>query len=500
MSKALTDASVRKLKGEATRREVRDGMAQGLYLVIQPSGAKSWALRFRRPDGSPAKLTLGPVDFSGREPTGELVVGTPLSLAAARALAAEQHRQRKRGIDIAESHRSERQKLSLSKGDDGNFGSLARRFIDEHARPHTRRWNDTARLIGLAYSKELNEPTVISGSLAHRWKARSIASISADDLYRAVDEGCRQGIPGLARRRKGPSNAQGRALAAALSKLFAWALEHRLITSSPALHVYKPPAPQPRDRVLSDHEIFWFWLGCDQLGEPYSSLFKLLFLTGARLNEVARMTTDELTDNGFVWTIPGKRTKNRRSHKLPLSTLAHMIVRDALSNSKGSHWVFTTNSRAPISGWSKLKRRLDKALKGIASEDCEGSSAHLQPWRLHDLRRTAVTKMADLRVAPHIIEAIVNHVSGYRVGVAGVYNHAEHWDEKKSGLERLSRFVGLISSAGGLAAHELFVKENTHGTETFKNAIAGDEAAWSTYVRALKKIESRRSPNTARAA
>ena len=113
MSKALTDASVRKLKGEATRREVRDGMAQGLYLVIQPSGAKSWALRFRRPDGSPAKLTLGPVDFSGREPTGEPVVGTPLSLAAARALAAEQHRQRKRGIDIAESHRSERQKLSL---------------------------------------------------------------------------------------------------------------------------------------------------------------------------------------------------------------------------------------------------------------------------------------------------------------------------------------------------------------------------------------------------
>ena len=82
MPKILTDAAVRKYRGGKTRREIRDGGAQGLFLIVQPSGAKSWALRYRRPNGRPAKLTLGPVDFSGKEPGGEPVVGTPLSLAS----------------------------------------------------------------------------------------------------------------------------------------------------------------------------------------------------------------------------------------------------------------------------------------------------------------------------------------------------------------------------------------------------------------------------------
>ena len=115
MPKILTDAAVRKYRGGKTRREIRDCGAQGLFLIVQPSGAKSWALRYRRPDGRPTKLTLGPVDFSGKEPGGEPVVGTPLSLASARALAAEQHRQRKRGIDVAARHVSEkRQKAKAS--------------------------------------------------------------------------------------------------------------------------------------------------------------------------------------------------------------------------------------------------------------------------------------------------------------------------------------------------------------------------------------------------
>jgi Arm DNA-binding domain len=160
-------AAVRKYRGGKTRREIRDGGVQGLFLIVQPSGAperaptmpkiltdaaKSWALRYRRPDGRPTKLTLGPVDFSGKEPGGEPVIGTPLSLASARALAAEQYRQRKRGIDVAAKHLSEkRQKAQASQHAAANtFAALARRHIDEHARPHTRRWRDTARLLGLA--------------------------------------------------------------------------------------------------------------------------------------------------------------------------------------------------------------------------------------------------------------------------------------------------------------------------------------------------------------
>src|SRR5262245_22347581 len=104
MSTPLTAAAVRRLKATAVRREVPDGRIGGLYCVIQPSGHKSWALRFRRPDGTKAKLTLGVADLSGRELQGAPVLGQPLTLAAARALAADIHRQRALGSDVIAEH------------------------------------------------------------------------------------------------------------------------------------------------------------------------------------------------------------------------------------------------------------------------------------------------------------------------------------------------------------------------------------------------------------
>ena len=88
LATVLADAAVRKYRPAKERREIRDGLAQGLYLVIQPSGSRSWAMRFRRPDGSPGKLTLGSVDLSGKEAQGEPVLGAPLTLTAARASSA----------------------------------------------------------------------------------------------------------------------------------------------------------------------------------------------------------------------------------------------------------------------------------------------------------------------------------------------------------------------------------------------------------------------------
>ena len=126
MTKVLTDAAVRKYRPDKDkRREIPDARAAGLYLQVHPSGAKSWALRFRRPDGRPAKLTLGPVDFSGNEPAEEPIIGTPLTLAAARQLAAEQHRQRKRGIDVAARHIAEKHHKAQSAKE-------GRRRADDH--------------------------------------------------------------------------------------------------------------------------------------------------------------------------------------------------------------------------------------------------------------------------------------------------------------------------------------------------------------------------------
>jgi integrase len=445
MPKVLTHAAVRKYRGGKTRREIRDGGAQGLSLVVQPSGAKSWALRYRRPDGRPAKLTLGPVDFSGKEPSGEPVVGTPLSLASARALAAEQHRQRKRGIDVAAKYLSEkRQKAQASQVAASNtFAALARLHIDEYARPHTRRWRDTARLLGFAYPNHGGEPIMIKGGLADRWRNRGVASLDGGDLYGVIDETRRIGVPGLARRRSGASDTRARAMGAALSKLFSWLVEHRKIGLNPAVGMYKPKAPQPRDRVLSEAEIRWFWQGCDTLGEPFASLLKLLLITGCRRGEVAGMMHDELSEDGTIWTIPGARTKNGRQHLVHLPPLARAII-GAVSRVEGkAGYLFTTTGKSPVSGWSKIKRRLDTAMLALARAE-RGPHAVVGEWRLHDLRRTSATGMAELGIPPHIIEVVLNHISGHKAGVAGIYNRAEHSAERKAALELWAAHVKAL--------------------------------------------------------
>jgi len=447
MPKILTDAAVRKYRGGKTRREIRDGGAQGLFLIVQPSGAKSWALRYRRPDGRPAKLTLGPVDFSGKEePGGEPVIGTPLSLASARALAAEQHRHRKRGIDVAARHVSEkRQKAQASQHAAANtFAALARRHIDEHARPHTRRWRDTARLLGLAYLNDGSEPIMIKGGLADRWHNREVASVNGGDLYGVIDEARRIGIPGLTRRRRnGASDTQARAMGAALSKLFSWLVEHRKIAVNPAIGMYKPKAPPARDRVLNEAEIKWFWQVCVTLSEPFASLLKLLLLTGCRRGEVAGMMHGELSEDGTIWTIPGARTKNGRQHVVYLPSLAREIIAAVPRVGGKAGYLFTTTGKRPVSGWSKIKHRLDTAMLAHARAE-RGANAAVREWRLHDLRRTCATGMAELGIPPHIIEVSLNHVSGHKAGVAGIYNRAEHSAERKAALERWAAHVEAL--------------------------------------------------------
>jgi len=130
-----------------------------LYLVVQPSGHRSFALRFRRPNGKPCKLVLGSFDASGKEPEGGPVLGTPLTLAAARALAAEVHHLRKSGRDVVADHLAakHRQRAEVEEGAANAFGACARQFIDEYAKPETRRWRATARHLGLDYPKDGGE-------------------------------------------------------------------------------------------------------------------------------------------------------------------------------------------------------------------------------------------------------------------------------------------------------------------------------------------------------
>jgi hypothetical protein len=309
LSKIFTAKSVEQFKPHKTRREIHDGGCKGLYLYIQPSGTKSWVLLLARPNGKIGKLHLGSLDLSGKTPKETPKVGTPLTLAGARALAADLYRQREAGKDVIADRKAEKeQQRHQIEEHDNSFATVARQFIDEHARPKTRRWPETARLLGLDYSD--SEPKTIKGGLAERWRKRPIAEITGHDIYNVVDEAKRHGTPGLTRRSDEIKDSRGRAIARTLSKLFGWALQHRRVTANPCTGVYVPPAPKARDRVLTDDEIARFWRATDEINNPFAPVLKLLLLTGARLREVSDMRRTELSQDSQTWNVPGARTKN----------------------------------------------------------------------------------------------------------------------------------------------------------------------------------------------
>ena len=178
-----------------------------------------------------------------------------------------------------------------------------------------------------------------------------------------------------------------------LSKFFAWLLQHRRITSNPCIGVWKPSAPQARERVLTDTEIRLFWQATDDLGAPFGPLLKLLLLTGQRLGEVSGMRRDELHDDG-TWHLPGSRTKNHKHHIVPLPALAHELI-GSVPIIEDCPLVFSTNGLRPVSGWSKTKARLDVVMRVLAKKEimrrgrCMIYVAPPSPaWPVSALRRT----------------------------------------------------------------------------------------------------------------
>jgi integrase len=425
MSK-LTAQSITKLKATESRREIPDSGCPGLYLVIQPSGRKSWALRFRQPNGRPVKLTLGSVDLSLAENDNPPVLGGSLSLAAAHLLAADLKQQRARGHDVAAVAR--RSKLEKQAGVTKTFGDAVVDFVQQHAMPNTRRWKAQARLLGLRAADGLE---VIPGGLADRWRDKPLSEITDDDIHALVDEVREKGVPGLARKSRRATEGMALSMFSTLSTFFKWLLHKRRLKQNPCVALPRPKTPASRDRVLTATEIVAFWSAANELGDPYAPMLKLLLLTGCRLNEVARMRRAELSTDGEIWTIPGNRTKNKRTHVVPLAPRARELIATLPSERE---IVFTTDGRAPVASADRIKKRLDTLMD-------------IPKWRLHDLRRTCATGMAEIGVAPHIVEACLNHVSGAKAGVAGIYNRAVYGAEKKAALELWAAHVKQLTTS-----------------------------------------------------
>jgi integrase len=280
---------------------------------------------------------------------------------------------------------------------------------------------------------------VVDSHLKPKLKSKPMPHIGRGDLQPIID-----GIPAKQR-------GMRRAVFAYASVLFGWAAKRGDIAGNPLAEMVKPEAPKARDRVLSDDELAAVWKASATISDPFASFFRLLILTGQRRSEVASMNWAELDRATATWTIPAGRAKNGVAHIVPLSDLAIAIL-DRLSDTahgdgsdlEPGNWpkagfVLTTTGRTPISGITKAKNALDTAT--TRANDNEA----LPGWRIHDLRRTLATGFQRLGIRFEVTEATLNHVSGAKGGIAGVYQRHDWKEEKRSALDAWARHVEAIS-------------------------------------------------------
>ncbi len=371
-SRSLKASTVDRLKPPtAGQVEVFDKGFPGLALRLSYGGGKSFVF-FYRIGGRQRRMTLGTYPA--------------ISLADARELWREARKDIAQGRDPAIARK--RDKAAE------DFTSVALEWLKrEHAEDKSR--SQVTR--------------IVEGELIPAWGHRNIADIGRRDILDLIDGIADRGSPVMARR-----------VQTYIRSLLRWCVGRGIIVVDPSSHIPKPDAPKTRDRVLSNAELAAVWRGTEQLGYPYGPAVRLLILTGCRREEIGRLQWGEIAGDGIK--LAGTRTKNSKPHDIPLSAPATRLLEQTPRIAGEGDYVFTIDGKRPINAWSRAKLSLDAACR-------------VKDWRVHDIRRSVATGIAELGVAPHIVEAVLNHVSGAKAGVAGVYNRAVYANEKRAALE-----------------------------------------------------------------
>jgi integrase len=391
----LTAKEVEGAAPKATRYEIRDGGAQGLYLVVQPSGTKAFQYRYF---------------YAGKTRRMKLGVYPHMKLAQARVKAGECA-----GI-IHDGGDPGRDRQKVEAVADGTVVGLVGAFIEEYAKLETRQWKETERILNRYVV------TVIGRKRA--------SMVTPDDIEEVVKK---VGRP-----------VMGNRTFAHARKMFNWGMSSRFkLPRNPCIGAVKMKTERSRDRKLSDDEIAAVWQATKALGYPFGPFFQVLLLTGQRRGEVARMEWSEI-ERG-VWTIPPEKAKNDTEHKVPLPPECRKIL-DALPVTDGCPYVFTSNGKSPLSGFSKGKARMDRQIADTRQR--EGVDGDIEPWKVHDLRRTVAASLARLGVPQEVTEKVLNHLTGKISGVGKVYNVYEYMDERKDALERWEENVLALAGEG----------------------------------------------------
>jgi integrase len=429
MNKTLTTAAVRAYKPASDRREIPDAGCRGLYIIVEPTGRKSWAVRARRPDGRPGKLRLGSVNIADGH-VADPEVGMHLTLKSARVLATRVLNELASGRDIFAEHKRVKAKHDAASA--AMFPRMAQDFIERYLRDRKgiRTWKKKALVLGLDYRGGGAAPIIIPGSLCDQWATRAVSNITKAEVRGVVDEARSTGIPGRTTRNKGPSSDREIEIAGALRGMFDWLLRDReAIDTDPTASLPSAEPATERERVLTDDELRAVWRACDDIKPAFAGVIRVMALTGQRRGEVMGMRWDELSDDRKTWTIPAARSKNKRAHTVPLSS----AVRDLLPEERVGEFVFSTDGgKRHVAGFAKVKVAFDAVLE------------LKEKWRWHDIRRTVATGLQRLGVALTVTEAVLNHVSGTRGGIVGLYQRHDYDEEKRKALDGWAAYLAAL--------------------------------------------------------
>lgn len=408
--KPLTGLDPRKIAPPPTGRlDIADGATPGLFLRLPSTGRRKWMLRLHvSADGAGVwrKFVLG--DCTDRQ-----------GLKWAREQAARvRHQFKHEGRDPRQERRAQ---IAAAKAqadlDRFTLCVLVEEWQREHLSGKRQRYADEAvRALRAAFGGAWNRP---AQELDHAGVMRALRALRKP--LKATPEARGNGVEGNAIASR--TAAYGRAC-------YAWAIKHQLVKANPfaavPLNDFKTSA---RDRVLTDDEFVAIWRAVASTdAKVFGSIVRLLILTGQRREEVAGIAWPEISADRRTWTIPANRTKNGKPHLVPLSAAARDVLPEEPDAEHECDLVFPGQRGTPFAGWSKCKAQLDKA-SGVTG------------WRIHDLRRTLATGLQRLGVRLEVTEAVLNHVSGSRAGIVGIYQRHEWAAEKQAALDAWAEHV-----------------------------------------------------------
>ena len=351
---------------EQKRIYLRDQTLKGFVALITPKGSISFLVEYRH-GGKQHRIKIGRLG--------------PLTAKEAR----EEARQA-----LARAHSGEN--VTAPKSHSTTFAEALDMYL-ERAGKGKRTWKEVER--------------IMKYDALPAWKNTPVSEIRHHHVAQLIDEVQQR------------TQSGARILFANLRPMFRWLVERNLIEQNPTSDLKAPAAQKSRDRVLTDKELKQVWNACTLDWWPFGPIFRLLILTGARENEVAGMSIDEL--QGDEWIISAERTKNGIEHVVHLSPLA---METLAAYPPAGDLVFSTTGYSAPSGFSKAKRRIDQELPDIPH------------WRIHDLRRTFSSGLARLGVEPHITERCINHLTGSQSGVQGTYQRYRYMDDRKAAFNR----------------------------------------------------------------